>query len=48
MYQPLNNEVLLQVRFFGARHAKRSLQEYEQEMRSLSASITVGQIFGAH
>ena len=44
MYQPPNNEVLLQARFFGARQAKRSLQEYVQEMRSLSASITVGPI----
>ena len=44
MYQPPNNEVFLQARFFGARQAKRSLQEYVQEMRSLSASITVGPI----
>ena len=44
MYQPPNNEVLLQARFFGARQAKRSLQEYVQEMRSLSASITVGPV----
>ena len=44
MYQLPNNEVLLQARFFGARQAKRSLQEYVQEMRSLSASITVGPI----
>ena len=28
MYPPPNNEVLLQARFFGARQAKRSLQEY--------------------
>ena len=44
MYQPPNRAVLLQARFFGARQAKRSLQEYVQEMRSLSASITVGPI----
>ena len=44
MYHPPNNEVLLQARFFGARQAKRSLQEHLQEMRSLSASITVGPI----
>ena len=44
MYQPPNNEVLLQARFFGARQAKRSLQEHVQEMRLLSASITVGPI----
>ena len=44
MYQPPNNEVLLQARFFGVRQAKRSLQEYVQEMCSLSASITVGPI----
>ena len=44
MYQPPNNEVLLQARFFGARQAKRSLQDYAQEMRSLSASITLGPI----
>ena len=41
MYQPPNHEVLPQARFFGARQAKRSLQEYAQEMRSLSASITL-------
>ena len=34
MYQPPNNEVLVQARFFGARQAKRSLQKYVQEMRS--------------
>ena len=39
MYQPPNNEVLLMARFFGARQAKRSLQEFVQEMRSLLASI---------
>ena len=44
MYQPPNNKVLFQARFFGARQAKRSLQECAQEMRSLSASITVGPI----
>ena len=38
MYQLPNNEVLLQVRFFATRH----LQEYVQEMRSLSVFITVG------
>ena len=41
MYQPPNNGVLLPARFFGARQAKSSLQEYMQEMRSLSDSITV-------
>ncbi|CAI5719719.1 unnamed protein product [Peronospora effusa] len=44
MYQPPNNEVLLQTRFFGPRQAKQSLQEYVQPMRSLSASINVGPI----
>ena len=39
MYQPPNNEVLLMARFFEARQAKRSLQEFVQEMRSLLASI---------
>ncbi|CAI5725239.1 unnamed protein product [Peronospora effusa] len=39
MYQPPNNKVLLMARFFGARQAKRSLQEFVQEMRSLSASM---------
>ncbi|CAH0493053.1 unnamed protein product [Peronospora farinosa] len=39
MYQPPNNEVLLKARFFGARQAKRSLQEFVQKMRSLSESI---------
>ncbi|CAI5702775.1 unnamed protein product [Peronospora effusa] len=39
MYQPPNNEVLFMARFFGARQAKRSLQEFVQEMRSLLASI---------
>uniref|UniRef100_M4B7A8 CCHC-type domain-containing protein n=1 Tax=Hyaloperonospora arabidopsidis (strain Emoy2) TaxID=559515 RepID=M4B7A8_HYAAE len=44
MYQPPNNEVLLQARFFSSRQAQRSLQGYVQEMRSLSASISVGLI----
>ncbi|CAH0489868.1 unnamed protein product [Peronospora farinosa] len=44
MYQPPNNEVLLQARFFGSQQASRSLQEYVQEMRLLSASINVGPI----
>ncbi|CAI5717055.1 unnamed protein product [Peronospora effusa] len=44
IYQPPNNEVLLQARFFGARQPKRSLQEFVKEMRSLSASIDVGPI----
>ena len=35
MYQPPNNEVLLMARFFAARQAKLSLQEFVQEMRSL-------------
>ena len=39
MYQPPNKKVLLMARFFQARQAKRSLQEFVQEMRSLSASI---------
>lgn len=41
MYQPPNNEVLLQAKFFGARQGKRPLHQYVQEMRTLSASITV-------
>ena len=41
MYQPPNNEVLLQARFFGARQGSRSLHQYVQEMRTLCASITV-------
>ena len=44
IYQPPNNEVLLQARFFGARQATRSMQECVQEMRLLSVSITVGPI----
>jgi hypothetical protein len=40
MYQPPNNEVLLQAKFFSARQATRSLQQYVQEMRSIAASIT--------
>ena len=43
MYQPPNNEVLLQACFFSSRQAQQSLQEYVQETRSLSASISVGQ-----
>ena len=35
MYQPLNNEVLLQARFLRLRQAQQSLQDYVQEMRSL-------------
>uniref|UniRef100_M4B5T2 Retrotransposon gag domain-containing protein n=1 Tax=Hyaloperonospora arabidopsidis (strain Emoy2) TaxID=559515 RepID=M4B5T2_HYAAE len=42
MYQPPTNEVLLQACFFSSRQAQRSLQEYVQEMRSLSAYISVG------
>ena len=41
MYQPPNNEVLLQGRFFASRQGKRTLHQYVQEMRMLSASITV-------
>ncbi len=41
MYQPPNNEVLLQGRFFNARQGKRTLHQYVQEMRTLCASITV-------
>ncbi|CAI5714552.1 unnamed protein product [Peronospora effusa] len=41
MYHPPKNEVLLMALFFGARQAKRFLQEFVQEMRSLSASINV-------
>jgi hypothetical protein len=40
MYQPPNNEVLLQGRFFNARQGKRTLHQYVQEMRTLCASIT--------
>lgn len=40
MYQPPNKEVLLQGRFFSCRQGKRTLQQYVQEMRTLSASIT--------
>jgi hypothetical protein len=40
MYQPPNNEVLLQGRFFSCRQSKRTLQQYVQEMRTISASIT--------
>ncbi|CAI5739629.1 unnamed protein product [Peronospora farinosa] len=43
---PPNDEILLQARFFGARQAKRSLQEYVKEMRSLSAFINVSPIPG--
>ena len=44
VYQPPNNEVLVQARFFGTRQARRSLQEYAQEMRALSAAINVNPI----
>ena len=44
MYQPPNNEVLLQARFFSTRQAQRSLQDYVQEMRSLLAFFSVGPI----
>jgi len=40
MYQPPNNEVLLQGRFFGTRQGNRSLQHYVQEMRTLCAAMT--------
>ncbi|KAF1313328.1 Pol protein, partial [Globisporangium splendens] len=40
MYQPPNNEVLLQGRFFSLRQGKLSLERYIQEMRSLCAAIT--------
>jgi hypothetical protein len=40
MYQPPNNEVLLQGRFFSARQGNRSLQQYVQEMRTLCAAMT--------
>ncbi|KAF1327941.1 Pol protein, partial [Globisporangium splendens] len=39
-YQPPNNEVLLQGRFFSLRQGKLSLERYIQEMRSLCAAIT--------
>ena len=41
MSQPLNNKVLLQARFFSSRRVHRFLNDYVQEMRPLSASITV-------
>ncbi|KAF1313121.1 Gag protein, partial [Globisporangium splendens] len=41
MYQPPNNEVLLQGRFFSLRQGKLSLERYIQEMRSLCAAITI-------
>ena len=44
LYQPPNNGVLLQARYFCSRQAQRSLQDYVQEMRSLSAYISVGLI----
>ena len=40
MYQPPNNEVLLQGRFFAMRQDRRSLQQYVQEMTTICASIT--------
>lgn len=39
-FQPPNNEVLLQGRFFALRQGKLSLDRYVQEMRSLVAAIT--------
>ena len=44
MYQPPKNELSLQDRFFSSHKAQRSLQDYVQELRSLSASIGVGTI----
>ena len=44
IYQPPNNELLRQAHFFSSRQAQRSLQDYVQELRSLSASISVGPI----
>ena len=41
MYQPPNNEVLLQGRFFTMRQGKLSLENYIQETRSVAASITI-------
>ncbi|KAF1314429.1 Pol protein, partial [Globisporangium splendens] len=41
MYQPPNNEVLLQGRFFSLKQGKLSLERYIQEMRSLCAAITI-------
>uniref|UniRef100_K3WQZ9 Retrotransposon gag domain-containing protein n=1 Tax=Globisporangium ultimum (strain ATCC 200006 / CBS 805.95 / DAOM BR144) TaxID=431595 RepID=K3WQZ9_GLOUD len=40
MYQPPNNEVLLQGRFFFLRQGKLSLERYIQEMRSLEDTIS--------
>lgn len=40
-WQPPNNEVLLQGRFFAMRQGKLSLDRYVQEMRSICAAITV-------
>ncbi|KAF1326783.1 Pol protein, partial [Globisporangium splendens] len=40
MYQPPNNEVLLQGRFFSLKQGKLSLERYIQEIRSLCAAIT--------
>ncbi|KAF1334476.1 Pol protein, partial [Globisporangium splendens] len=40
MYQPPNNEVLLQGRFFSLKQGKLSLERFIQEMRSLCAAIT--------
>lgn len=40
-YQPPNNEVLLQGRFFACRQGKLSLDRYVQEMRSICAAITI-------
>lgn len=40
MYQPPNNEVLLQGRFFAMKQGKLSLERYIQEMRSICAAIT--------
>ena len=41
MYQPPNNEVLLQGRFFATKQGKLSLESYIQELRSISAAITL-------
>ena len=40
-FQPPNNEVLLQGRFFATKQGRLSLDQYVQEMRSLVAAITI-------
>ena len=40
-FQPPNNEVMLQGRFFAMRQGRLSLDQYVQEMRSLVAAITL-------